>query len=231
VVAWVRNREFRLNWKWVGVAAVLFACYWALPWAYGEGSDLDVRMLPILFGVIPAFARVGRRGWWLAPAVLLLFFVRVENITMSFREEQPELIGLAGSFDATPMNARVLPIIQADDAGDALHHPFAHFWAYGVIRRHWFSAYLFEIPGLNPLREKKQAYTLDGFWDLDYKETPDWKAIQEDYDYVWCYNAPQYAEGFGKIGTLTYESGKLRMYKINPPTDSDAAGKSAAPAP
>jgi hypothetical protein len=228
VVAWVKNRQFHVNWKWFGIAAVLFACYWALPWAYGEGSDLDVRMLPIIFGLIPAFARVGRRGWWLAPAVLLLFFARVENVTVNFREAQPELIGLAGSFEVTPMNARVLPIIQAEDSGDALHHPFAHFWAYGVIRRHWYSAYLFEIPGLNPLRLKKDAYTLDGFWDLDYrKETPDWKAIQEDYDYVWCYNAPQYSDGLGKIGTLAYENGKLRMFKINPPADTKAPAATA----
>ena len=142
-----------------------------------------------------AFARVGRRAWWLAPLVLALFFARVANITYNYRSMQPELKGLAGSFEHTLPNARVLPIIQADEDSDALHHAFAHFWAYGVIRRHWFSPYLFELPGLNPLKITQQSYTLDGFWDLNYPETPDWKALQDDYDYVWSYNAPQFDAG------------------------------------
>ena len=108
----------------------------------------------------------------------------------------------------------MLPIVQADEDSDALHHAFAHFWAYGVIRRHWFSPYLFELPGLNPLKVAHQSYTLDGFWDLDYRETPDWKAIQADYDFVWSYNAPQYDAGLKKIGTLTYADGKLRLYRV-----------------
>ncbi len=224
VAAWYRNPEFKLNWRWIGVGAVLFAAYWATPWAYGDGSDLDVRVLPILFGIILAFARVGRRGWWLAPIALILFIARVGNITENFRAAQPELEGLAGSFPVTPMNARVLPIIQADPESEPLRHPFAHFWAYGVIRRHWFSPYLFTFAGVMPLQVKQPSYTLDGFWDLDYKETPDWKAIQEDYDYVWCYNAPQYHEGLDRIGQVAYASGKLRMYRLNALGEADPSG-------
>jgi hypothetical protein len=223
VVAWFRNREFEWNRRWLAVGFVLFAAYWVLPWSYGDGSDVDVRVLPILFGVIPAFARIGRRGWWLAPALLLLFFVRVGNLAQNYRSMQPELEGLAGSFRITPMNARVLPIIQSDANSGALHHPFAHFWAYGVIRQHWFSPYLFEIPGVTPLRIREQSYTLDGFWGLDYKETPDWNAIQEDYDYVWSYNAPQYAAGLERIGQLGYSNGKLRMYRIDAPASAPSS--------
>jgi hypothetical protein len=215
VAAWYRNPEFQWKWRWVGVGAVLFAAYWAMPWAYGDGSDLDLRVLPILFGIIPAAARVGRRGWWLAPVALILFFARVGNITENFRAAQPELEGLAGAFSVTPMNARVLPIVQADPESDVLHHPFAHFWAYGVIRRHWYSPYLQTFPGVMPLQIRNDAYTLDGFWDLDYKEKPDWSAIQQDYDYVWCYNKPEYDAGLAAIGSVVYESGKLKMFKIN----------------
>ncbi len=214
IAAWFKNPEFRWNWKWLGVGTALFGAYWLLPWAYGDGADLDVRILPVLLGVILASAHVGRRGWRLAPMVLALFFLRVGNITQNYRHVQPELEGLARSFTDTPMNARVLPIIQADPDTDALQHPFAHFWAYGVIRRHWFSAYLFELRGLMPLRIREQAYTLDGFWDLDYKETPDWEAIREDYDYVWCYNAPQFTPGLARIGRVVYADGKLKMYFI-----------------
>ncbi len=212
--AWYRNSEFRWNWRWIGVGAVLLAAYFAMPWAYGDGSDLDLRFLPVVFGVTLAFARVGRRAWWLAPLVLVLFFARVANVTYNYRSMQPELKGLAGSFERTFPNARVLPIIQADEDSDPLYHAFAHFWAYGVIRRHWFSPYLFELPGLNPLKITQQSYTLDGFWDLNYPETPDWKAIQDDYDYVWSYNAPQFDAGLLRIGTLAYSDGKLRLYRL-----------------
>jgi hypothetical protein len=213
-LAWVRNREFRWNKPWLVVALVLFALYWAMPWAYGDGADLDLRVVPILFGVMLAAIRPGRRGWWLAPLVLALFLLRVGNIVQNYRAYQPELNGLAASFNVTAENVRVLPIIQADPDTDGLHHPFAHFWAYGVIRRHWFSPYLFELRGLNPLRITHDAYTLDGFWDLDYKETPDWIAIQQDYDYVWCYNAPQFTKGLSTIGELVYSDRKLRLYRI-----------------
>jgi hypothetical protein len=212
--AWFRNREFRWNWRWIGVGALLLAAYFLMPWAYGDGSDLDLRILPVLFGITLAFARVGRRAWWLAPLVLALFFVRVGNITYNYRSMQPELNGLAASFDRTFPDARVLPIIQSDEGSDALHHAFAHFWAYGVIRRHWFSPYLFELRGLNPLRIAQPSYTLDGFWDLDYRETPDWRAVQADYDFVWSYNAPQYDADLKKIGALTYSDGKLRLYRL-----------------
>lgn len=212
--AWFRNSEFRWNWRWIGVGAVLAAAYFILPYSYGDGFDLDIRVFPVLFGTTLAFARVGRRAWWLAPFVLALFCVRVADITYNYRSMQPELKGLAASFDRTFPKARVLPIIQADKDSDALHHAFAHFWAYGVIRRHWFSPYLFELPGLNPLKVAQQSYTLDGFWELDYRETPDWRAIQADYDFVWSYNAPQYDSDLKKIGTLTYSDGKLRLYRL-----------------
>ncbi len=214
VLAWLGNREFRWNRRWLAVAIVLFGIYWAMPWAYGDGSDLDVRVLPIFFGITLAIIAPGRRGWLLAPLVMALFLLRVGNVVENYRTAQPELKGLAGSFQVTEYNARVLPIIQADPDSDALHHPFAHFWAYGVIRRHWFSPYLFELRGLNPLRITHDSYTLDGFWDLTYKETPDWGSIQEDYDYVWSYNCPQYDPGLSGIGSLVYSDRKLRMYRI-----------------
>jgi hypothetical protein len=143
-----------------------------------------------------------------------LFLLRVGNVVENYRAAQPELNGLAASFNLTTENARVLPMVQAEPDTDPLLHPFGHFWAYGVIRRHWFSPYLFVLRGLTPLRITRDSYTLDGFWDLDYKETPDWSAIQQDYDYVWCYNAPRFSNGLGTIGELVYSDRNLRLYRI-----------------
>ncbi len=39
-----------------------------------------------------------------------------------------------------------------------MNHPFAHFWAYGVIKRGWFSPYLFDTKGLMPLRIRYDSY-------------------------------------------------------------------------
>ena len=138
---------------------------------WGEGSDLDIRVLPFLFVAILATARVGRRAKTLAAIPLLLFAARTVSVTRHFREAQPVLAGLARSFDAVPRDALVLPIVEGDE--DPIERPFTHFWAYGVIRRGWFSPYLMDAPGETPMRIIHDSYTPDGFWNLVYDEPPD----------------------------------------------------------
>jgi hypothetical protein len=216
-----RNPDFRWNTRWLGLAAVLLVVYWALPWGFGEEWDLDIRVLPVLFVVILATAKVGRRGWKLAPLALLLFVARTADMTKNFIAAQPELAGLARSFQATPANARVLPIVEADE-DDPVRHPFAHFWAYGVVQRGWFSPYLFQIKGVIPLQIKYDAYSPDGFWDLGYDETPDWKQVREDYDYVWAYNVPRFELGLAAIGDEVFEDGDLQVFRLNKSADSES---------
>jgi len=215
LVARWRNSDFRWNTRWLGVAAVLFAVFCALPWGYAEEWDLDIRVLPALFVVILAIARVGPRGWRLAPLALLLFVLRTANVTQNFIAAQPELAGLARSFSATVPNARVLPVVEADE-DDPIRHPFAHFWAYGVVQRGWFSPYLFQIKGVIPLRIRYDAYSPDGFWDLSYDQSPDWTQAGEDYDYVWAYNVPRFAAKLAAVGELVYEDGMLQVFRLNP---------------
>jgi hypothetical protein len=222
VAAWWRNPDFRWNKRWLGLAAVLFITYCALPWGLSEEWDLDIRVLPILFVVILAVAKVGRRGWQLAPLALLLFVARTGNVTQNFVAAQPELAGLAGSFPITSPHARVLPIVEADQ-DDPVRHPYAHFWAYGVIERGWFSPYLFQIQRVIPLRITYDVYSPDGFWDLGYDETPDWAQVQEDYDYVWAYNVSQFESGLAAIGEVVYEDGNLQLFRLKKPADDQSA--------
>jgi hypothetical protein len=210
--AWWRNPEFRWDRKWIAVAAFLFALFWVIPWMWGEGSDLDIRVLPFLSIAILATARVGRRGKWLAAIPLLLFAVRIASITQHFREAQPVLAGLARSFDAVPRGAQVLPIVEGDE--DPIERPFTHFWAYGVIRRGWFSPYLMDAPGETPMRIIHDSYTPDGFWNLTYDEAPDWQQVQNDYDYVWAYDVPRFSAALAGIGERIYSSGALEVYRI-----------------
>jgi hypothetical protein len=215
IFAWPRNREFKWDWRWVVAAAGLLVAYVALPIGYGDGWNVDIRALPVFFILIFTMACFGRRGWYLIPLALVIFAARTYNITQDFRAAQPELEGLAKSFTMTPPNAHVLPIVE-DLEDDPMDQSVAHFWSYGVIDRGWFSPYLFTLPGLLPLKTTQELFTLDGFWDLSYDEKVDWKDLQNDYDYVWAYDAPdRFAPGLQSIGTVIYTSGKLRLYKID----------------
>ena len=212
LAAWWRNPEFHWNRAWLGVAAFLFVLYWAVPWEWGESSDLDIRVLPFLFVVALAVAHVGRRTKFLAMIPLLLFAARTASLTTHFASVQPELAGLARSFDAVPRGALVLPIVEGDQ--DPIERPFTHFWAYGVIRRGWFSPYLLDAPGETPLRIVYRSYTPDGLWDLEYTGAPDWKQVQSDYDYVWAYGVPEFSTALAAIGEPIYSSGALEVYRL-----------------
>jgi hypothetical protein len=212
LAAWWRNSEFHWDLKWIAIAVFLFGLFWVIPWMWGEGSDLDIRVLPFLFVAILATASVGRRAKLLAAIPLLLFFARTVSVTRHFREAQPELDGLARSFDAVPRDALVLPIVEGDE--DPIERPFTHFWAYGVIRRGWFSPYLMDAPGETPMRIIHESYTPDGLWNLVYDEPPDWKQVQSDYDYVWAYDVPKFSASLAVIGERIYTSGPLEVYRI-----------------
>jgi hypothetical protein len=179
---------------------------------WGEGSDLDIRALPFFFVAILATARVGRRARTLMAIPILLFAARTTSMTRHFRQAQPALAGLARSFDAVPRSALVLPIVEGDE--DPIERPFTHFWAYGVIRRGWFSPYLMDAPGETPMRIIHDSYTPDGFWNLVYEEPPDWKQVQNDYDYVWAYDVPKFSGSLSEIGERIYFSGALEVYRI-----------------
>ena len=212
---WLRNREFKWDWRWLIVAAGLLAAYVALPNGYGEGWNVDIRALPVLFILLFTTASIGKRGWILVPLALLIFAARTYTVTKTFRAAQPEMEGLARSFAMTPTNARVLPIV-AGNWDEPMNDYFVHFWAYGVVDRGWLSPYLFEMPGLLPLRIKEDSYTLDGFWELSYDEPVEWKGIQADYDYVWGYDVPdRFQPGLHSIGDVIYTSGKLQLFQID----------------
>jgi hypothetical protein len=212
LAAWWRNPDFRWNARWLVIAALLFAMFWVIPWMWADGSDLDIRVLPFLFVAILAVARVGRRAKWLVAVPLLLFAARTVNVTQHFIAAQPELAGLAQSFRAVLPGALVLPIVEGDQ--DPIERSFTHFWAYGVIRKGWFSPYLMDAPGETPMRIIHDSYTPDGFWDHVYDHPPDWKQVQSDYDYVWAYDVAKFSAPLAAIGEKIYSCGPLEVYRL-----------------
>lgn len=220
--AWWSNPEFHWDRKWLIIALFFFGLFWIIPWMWGqESSDLDIRVLPFLFVLILATARVGKRGRVLAAIPLLLFAARTVSVARQFREEQPALTGLARSFDSVPRGSLVLPIVEGDE--DPIDRPFSHFWAYGVIRRGWFSPYLKDAPGETPMRIIYDSYTPDGFWNLVYDEPPDWQQVQSDYDYVWAYDVSKFSAALAGIGERIYSSGPLEVYRLRKSPEASAA--------
>ena len=196
--------------------------FWVIPWMWGEeASDLDIRVLPFLFVAILSMSRVGRRARMLAAIPLLLFAARTASVEQHFSEAQPALADLARSFNAVPRGALVLPMVEGDE--DPIERPFTHFWAYGVIRRGWFSPYLKDAPGETPMRIVFNSYTPDGFWNLGYDEPPDWQQVQRDYDYVWAYGVPRFSAPLAGIGERVYFSGALEVYRLRKSAESHGA--------
>jgi len=76
---------------------------------------------------------------------------------------------------------------------------------------------LFAERGVQVLRIKVDTETPDGFWDLEYKDEPEWQDIAEDYDYVWAYNSDKYAPQLQRIGDQIFKDGDLAMYRIRKP--------------
>ncbi|MBZ5644323.1 MAG: hypothetical protein LAO19_16320 [Acidobacteriia bacterium] len=212
LAAWWRNPEFRWNGRWLSIAAFLFALFWLIPWMWADGSDLDIRVFPFLFVAILASARAGKRAKRLVAIPFLLFAARTVDTARHFAAAQPELASLAQSFEAVPRGALVLPIVEGDQ--DPIERPFTHFWGYGVIRRGWFSPYLMDIAGETPMRIVHDSYTPDGFWDHVYDEPPDWKLVQDDYDYVWAYGVPRFSAPLAEIGEKIYSHGPLEVYRL-----------------
>jgi len=222
--AWWRNREFKWNHPWPAIVAGLFLLYWVFP-GYGvnwAGDDADVRLLPFIFMLLPATFYAGRRARWLALVACLLFCARTATVIHTFRAEQPELVGMERAFSLTPPNVRVLPVIESRD-DEAQVRPYAHFWAYGVVQRGWFSTYLLTIKNVTTVQVKSKLARPEGFWDLNYEQDPVWDVVADDYDYVWAFHVPQYNEDLAEIGELVYENGDLRLYRIKKdrPKDDD----------
>jgi hypothetical protein len=213
LVACIDNQELRWNYHWLGVLVCLLVLYFLVPAGYGPGNMAARRLLPFIFVVALAGAKIGRRARYLAPIALLLFVLRTGNIEMNFRLIQPHLEELAQSFSVIPRDARVFPVIHhTGKAG----RPEDYFWAYGVIARGWFSPYLFHDKGVQPLRLRLETYTLGprvAFVSLD--PSVKWSRVQADYDYIWAYGAAGYSGQMAKVGSLVFDSNGLEVFKMS----------------
>jgi len=146
---------------------------------WGESSDLDIRVLPVLFVVILATVHVGRRAKWLAAIPLLLFASRTVNMTQHFAAAQMELAGLARSFEAVPTRgAHSAYRRRRSGPHRAAVHSLLGLWSdpEGLVL-----ALSYRHGGRNAHADHLPTRTTpDGFWFHVYDEAPDWKQVQSD---------------------------------------------------
>ena len=209
------NPDLHWNRPWIVTLGTLFIVFLVLPTHYGVGNMIARRLLPFIFVIALAGARIGRRGAYLAPVALALFFVRTTNVEMNFISRQPHLENLARSFSVIPGNAQVLPFIHKPADGGI---PEDHFWAYGVIQKGWFSPYLFHDKGVQPLQIKLKTYTMPHYGAFVTLDQPvKWSRISSDYDYIWAYGASDYSGQMETIGKLVFHSEGLEVFQITRP--------------
>jgi len=206
------SREFKWNYRWLGVWSCVFGLYWVFPSSYRAAMKADIRLLPFAFIFGLAAVKLGRRARLVGLIAVVLFLVRAGVVERRFMSLQPHLEQLSESFSAIPEGSRVIPVIDWWQPRDAVE---SEFWAYGVIRRGWFSPCLFHDPGVHPFRIKVQAYTPCspnwiplGSWD--------WSRIRNEFDYAWVYGAPQASAPLSVIGTPVARQGDLRIFHLEP---------------
>lgn len=214
LVALVRNRELRVNRRWLVVAVAFFAVFLLLPYAWGETFDVDVRLVPPLCLLGLAVFRIGRRANWIAVLAVALVALRVFDISTGFQEKAQASVAMNRGIEHIARNAKVFPLVDTCSDDDPLGDYYVHYWAYAVIRRGAVSPYLFDIPGQTPMRITYAPYQPLTYWDHCYDEEPDWRLVATDYDYVWSYGSRRYQPAIEQFAEQVFEAGPVVLYRV-----------------
>ncbi len=212
VLAWAQidNYEFKWNRPWRRATLILFLFYLILPAVIGPATNVDKRLLPFIFVLSLAGARVGRRGRKIALAAVLIFFIRAGALEQNFVFNQPHFAKLAQANSLIPTGARVLPVV--DWAGGA-PWPERHFWSYGVIERGWLTPCLFHDPGVHPFGLKDDPYDPCGL-SITPDTSLDWGRVAREFDYVWVYHLPQLAPHLSSEGKSIFSGEDLQIFQM-----------------
>jgi hypothetical protein len=224
--AQIDNPEFRWNYHWRRATAILFLCYLILPAVIGPATNVDKRILPFIFVLSLAGAKVGRRGRKLAMVAVLLFLIRAGVLERNFVSAQPHFAKLASAISSIPPGARVLPLV---DWADGASWPERHFWAYGVIERGWLTPCLFHDPGVHPFALKDDPYDPCGL-AITPKTSLDWGRVGREFDYVWIYHLPQFSLPLSAAGKIVFEGEDLQVFRLRGAADG-AKEIQASPSP
>jgi hypothetical protein len=208
IAVW-RNRELRVNWRWLVVTVGIFVVYLLLPGTWGTNWGVDMRLVPPLCLLTLAVLRVGRRANWIAVLAVALTVVRVVNITEGFRRETQKNAAMNDGIERIPRDARLFPLVSWPGDPKPVDHYYAHYWAYAVIRRGDTSGALFDIPGQTPMRATYEPYT-----HSSEEGVYDWKFVSMNYDYIWSYGDEHQQQSINEIADKVFEEGPLILYRV-----------------
>ena len=212
-VVW-KNPSVRWNYRWLGVAAVLFGLYWIVPGNYGAGGNVDVRIPQFLFIIVLAAMKPGSWKRVLIATAILLFAIRIGNVGYHFVQEETRLERLATSFSTIPAHARVMPLLRFSEEGPYARRGEVHLWAYGIIEKGWFSPALFHIRGIQPIGLRHKIYCIKESCSPLVDSEPDWSQVSRDYDYVWAYDLPEYDSRLTAIGSRIFSGNMISVFQI-----------------
>jgi hypothetical protein len=217
LIAWFRNPDFRLRWPWVGAIVVLVGVFLALPDQLGQTWEIDLRVLPFAFILLPLTIQAGRRRWILAAILAAVAVLRIGTTVAGMRQKYLELSPARNSFTSIVPNSKVLPLVYYPDDLVPATHPYRHYWAWMITRRNAFAPFLFDIPGQTVLRCPACREMPDGFFDdLDQvrQEPPDWNWVKDDFDYIWLWELPSYEPAVRQFADCVFRDGPVSVYRI-----------------
>ena len=214
LIAVVRNRELRVNWRWLAACAGFFAAYLLLPYGWGASSDIDVRLIAPLCLLSLVTVQVGRRANWIAVLAVALTALRIFNLAAGFQNETQRNAAMNRGIERIARGAKIFPLVDTCKDEDPFDYYYVHYWAYAVVRRGAISPYLFDIPGQTPMRIHDDSYMADGYWDHCYDSEPDWGQVAASYDYIWSYGDQRFAQGIGEIADRIFEESPLVLYRV-----------------
>ena len=185
-----RKLEYSKRMVWpLGAVLALFLIM-PMQWLGGWGGDH--RLLPAL-GLLAAG---GLRptsppwsGWRLVlPLVVALLLVRIAAVTVEWRTADREAAEFMRSFDTIAKGSKVYYAFGHEGGRESWLRPKYYLPCLAVASRHVFVPYLFtndEIPGI-PLRYREELAALQRLSPgaiLTNRESPNWDAIVDAYDY------------------------------------------------
>ena len=209
LIAVVRNRELRVNWRWLVVTVGIFGVFMLLPSSWGTNWGVDLRLVPSFCLLLLSVLRVGRRANWIAALAVALTALRVVNITSGFQRESQKNAAMDHGIEQIARNARVFPLVEWRKDPLPVDHYYEHYWAYAIIRRGATSGSLFDIPGQTPMRTTYLPYShaFEG-------EEIDWKFVSRYYDYIWSYGDEHQQSSINGIADQVFEEGPLILCRV-----------------
>jgi hypothetical protein len=118
LIAVVRNRELRVNWRWLAACVGFFAVYLLLPYSWGASSDIDVRLVAPLCLLVLATVQVGRRANWIAVLAVALTALRIFNLASGFQIETQRNAAMNRGIEHIARGAKIevreLPLTKHD---------------------------------------------------------------------------------------------------------------------